>query len=115
MAGYRFIDTAFIYENEEAIGNALQELFKKGTIKREDIFVSTKVSKTWTKDKFNHDLAPTNAYEERRRRATASKTTREPKVGLRRHVPCALSSSVQRMFSVVCGRLSLSLGPVARA
>ena len=45
MAGYRFIDTAFIYENEGAIGNALQELFKKGTIKREDIFVSTKVSK----------------------------------------------------------------------
>ncbi|KAH7717478.1 Protein C07D8.6 [Aphelenchoides avenae] len=55
MAGYRFIDTAFIYENEEAIGNALQELFKKGTIKREDIFVSTKLPPTHMK---REDVVP---------------------------------------------------------
>ncbi|KAI1701719.1 aldo/keto reductase family domain-containing protein [Ditylenchus destructor] len=45
-AGYRNIDTAEHYENEEAIGNALQSLFKNGTIKREDIFVTTKLIET---------------------------------------------------------------------
>ena len=34
--GYRHIDTASIYQNEDAIGEALQEAFKAG-IKREDV------------------------------------------------------------------------------
>ncbi|KAI1701718.1 aldo/keto reductase family domain-containing protein [Ditylenchus destructor] len=45
-AGYRNIDTADLYKNEEAIGNALQSLFNKGIIKREDIFVTTKLNQT---------------------------------------------------------------------
>jgi len=40
--GYRHIDTASFYKNEEAIGRALQECFSHG-IKREDIFVTTKL------------------------------------------------------------------------
>ena len=40
--GYRHIDTASLYKNEEAIGEALQECFQAG-IKREDIFVTTKL------------------------------------------------------------------------
>lgn len=42
-SGYRLIDTAYIYENEETIGNILSELFKEGIIKREDLFITTKV------------------------------------------------------------------------
>ena len=39
------IDTAEMYKNERDIGKALQELFKSGAVKREDLFVT---SKLWT-------------------------------------------------------------------
>jgi diketogulonate reductase-like aldo/keto reductase len=45
-AGYRHIDTAAFYENEEFIGQALQKIFKQGKIKREDLFITTKLSET---------------------------------------------------------------------
>jgi diketogulonate reductase-like aldo/keto reductase len=45
LDGYRLIDTATCYQNEDAIGEALQQLFKEGVIKREEIFVTTKC---WT-------------------------------------------------------------------
>ena len=41
--GYRHIDTATLYENEAEIGKVLKEMILKGTIKREDIFITTKV------------------------------------------------------------------------
>ncbi|WKX91631.1 hypothetical protein Q1695_010005 [Nippostrongylus brasiliensis] len=41
--GYRLIDTAEVYGNEEAIGEALQELFKAGKLKREELFITTKL------------------------------------------------------------------------
>ena len=37
------IDTATIYETEEIIGTVLQEVFAEGKIKREDIFITTKI------------------------------------------------------------------------
>ena len=40
--GYRHIDTAKVYQNEDKIGEALQECFKQG-IKREDVFITTKL------------------------------------------------------------------------
>ena len=40
--GYRGIDTASLYGNEEAIGEALQEAFATG-IRREDVFITTKL------------------------------------------------------------------------
>lgn len=43
-AGYRHIDTAYLYENEEEIGRALRDVFSQGKIKRQDVFV---VSKLW--------------------------------------------------------------------
>uniref|UniRef100_A0AC35TRL5 Aldo_ket_red domain-containing protein n=1 Tax=Rhabditophanes sp. KR3021 TaxID=114890 RepID=A0AC35TRL5_9BILA len=43
-AGYRFFDTAQCYGNEAAIGDALKKLLPKYLLKREDIFITTKVA-----------------------------------------------------------------------
>ncbi|XP_043473059.1 aldo-keto reductase family 4 member C8-like [Leptopilina heterotoma] len=42
-AGYRSIDTAAVYRNEDAIGAALKILLPKYNLKREDIFITTKL------------------------------------------------------------------------
>jgi len=42
-AGYRHIDTAYVYGNEAAIGEALSEVLKSGQVKREELFVVTKL------------------------------------------------------------------------
>src|ERR1700722_15278334 len=41
--GFRNLDCAERYRNEEAVGDALQEAFKAGGIQREDVFVTTKL------------------------------------------------------------------------
>lgn len=42
--GYRHIDTAYFYENEGEVGKAVKQKIAEGVIKREDIFITTKVS-----------------------------------------------------------------------
>ncbi|CAB3396790.1 unnamed protein product [Caenorhabditis bovis] len=42
-AGYRLIDTAFLYQNEHIIGEVLQEYISAGKIKREELFITTKL------------------------------------------------------------------------
>ncbi|XP_076461426.1 aldo-keto reductase family 1 member A1-like isoform X2 [Babylonia areolata] len=42
--GYRHIDTAQFYRNEKGIGDVLREYFSQGKLKRDDVFVTTKVS-----------------------------------------------------------------------
>ncbi len=42
-AGYRHIDTAWIYENEYSVGIAVKECIKRGIVKREDLFITTKL------------------------------------------------------------------------
>lgn len=42
-SGVRLIDTASAYENEEEVGQAIREAIDEGIIKREDIFVTTKI------------------------------------------------------------------------
>lgn len=42
-AGYRSIDTAAFYDNEEGVGAAVRQATSGGALRREDIFVATKV------------------------------------------------------------------------
>jgi diketogulonate reductase-like aldo/keto reductase len=42
-AGYRHIDTAYVYENEAAIGRILAKWLNAGKVKREELFIVTKV------------------------------------------------------------------------
>ncbi|GGF34034.1 aldo/keto reductase [Subtercola lobariae] len=48
--GYRHIDTAAIYKNEEGVGHAIAEAEKAGLVAREDLFVTTKL---WNNDQTN--------------------------------------------------------------
>ncbi len=41
--GYRHFDTASAYMNENAIGQVVNELINEGKVKREDIFITTKI------------------------------------------------------------------------
>lgn len=50
QSGYRLIDTAAAYMNEKAVGNAIQRAIQDGIVKREDLFITTKL---WVQD-YNH-------------------------------------------------------------
>lgn len=52
--GYRLIDTAAAYMNEEAVGKAVARAVADGLVKREDLFVTTKV---WVQDMRNEETA----------------------------------------------------------
>ena len=43
MYGYRHIDTAAVYKNEEAVGIGLKKAMTELNLNREDIFVTTKL------------------------------------------------------------------------
>ncbi|MDP3882034.1 MAG: aldo/keto reductase [Nanoarchaeota archaeon] len=57
--GYRHIDTAKIYGNELGIGRAIKKAMSDFKIKREDLFITTKL---WNSDHHN----PLNAFERSR-------------------------------------------------
>src|ERR1700729_1232044 len=42
-AGFRQLDASERYRNEKEVGEAMQEVFKSGKIKREEVFIATKV------------------------------------------------------------------------
>lgn len=46
-AGYRHIDTAMIYGNEDAVGRAVADAIEAGDVTREDLFITTKL---WNSD-----------------------------------------------------------------
>ena len=45
--GYRLIDTAAAYFNEEAVGRAIARAIEEGIVTRDELFVTTKV---WVQD-----------------------------------------------------------------
>lgn len=53
--GYRHIDCAAIYENEDEIGKAFQDAFKAGDVRREDLWVT---SKLWNSSHLPNDVQP---------------------------------------------------------
>src|ERR1700686_5694699 len=42
-AGFRQLDASERYRNEKEVGEAMQEVFKAGKIKRQDVFIATKL------------------------------------------------------------------------
>lgn len=46
-AGYRHIDTAFIYQTEAAVGNAITRAISEGLVTREELWITTKVWPTF--------------------------------------------------------------------
>lgn len=54
-AGYRHIDCAYVYGNESAIGEALQQYFTDHNLKREDIWLT---SKLWNTAHLAKDVKP---------------------------------------------------------
>jgi alcohol dehydrogenase (NADP+) len=53
--GYRHIDCAFIYGNEAEIGQAFQDAFQEGIVKREELWVT---SKLWNNSHAPEDVQP---------------------------------------------------------
>lgn len=53
-AGYRLIDTAASYTNEDAVGEAVREAIDEGLCTREELFIT---SKMWVQDMENYDMA----------------------------------------------------------
>lgn len=53
-AGYRLIDTAASYTNEDAVGKAVKQAIDEGICKREDLFIT---SKLWVQDMKDYDAA----------------------------------------------------------
>lgn len=53
-AGYRLIDTAASYTNEDAVGQAVREAVAEGICTREELFIT---SKMWVQDMQDYDMA----------------------------------------------------------
>ncbi|KAI6350623.1 H/ACA snoRNP pseudouridylase subunit [Pyricularia grisea] len=47
-SGYRLIDGAYVYGNEEEVGEGIREAISSGIVKREDLFVVSKCWATYT-------------------------------------------------------------------
>jgi diketogulonate reductase-like aldo/keto reductase len=61
--GFRHLDCAERYRNEEAVGDAMQDVFKAGRINREDVFVTTKL---WNNNHRPERVKPAFAASRRR-------------------------------------------------
>ena len=53
-AGYRLIDTAASYTNEDAVGDGVRRAISEGICTREELFIT---SKMWVQDMQNYEMA----------------------------------------------------------
>ena len=122
-SGYRLIDTAALYMNEEAVGAAIREAIETGMVTRNELFITTKL---WTSEaayegakkaferstrKLGLDptLCPVWAFTSSRRACLArARSVSKPVPGGRTVSPdCSRSSSTfRRAFSSARGRMS---------
>ena len=58
--GYRMIDTASLYKNEAEIGATLHELYARNKIKRQELFITTKI---WNDEKEDVEKALRNSLQ----------------------------------------------------
>src|SRR5688572_1044208 len=54
-AGYRMFDTSPVHENEEDIGKAVREVIAAGLVKREELFIVTRL---WMTDFHKEHVLP---------------------------------------------------------
>jgi len=55
QVGYRLIDCAAVYGNEKEVGQGLKRAFEEGLVRREELFVT---SKLWNTDHAKHNVGP---------------------------------------------------------
>lgn len=55
-SGYRLFDTSCFYCNEEQLGNGIRAKIAEGVVKREDIFIVTKVNRKFLCEKKKHQV-----------------------------------------------------------
>lgn len=90
--GYRLIDTAAVYGNEDAVGEAVREAISEGLCTREELFIT---SKLWVQDMLNQDTA-------------AAGIEASLKIGTRILRPLFIASGYARLFQcVACTRRCL--------
>ena len=98
--GFRHFDCAERYRNEQAVGDAMQEVFKAGTIQRKDVFVTTKL--------WNNIIVLSGSNPPSRRVASDSDSTMS--IAISSILPLPSNRATSRTRGTSAARLSMILG-----
>ena len=97
--GFRHFDCSERYRNEQAVGDAMQEVFKAGTIQRKDVFVTTKL--------WNNNHRPERVKPSRR---VASDCDSTMSIAISSIPPLPSNRATSRTRGTSAARLSMILG-----